>query len=197
MTLIIVLIAVAVIASVSFAMYQQNHKDNEKRCQNAAPPDQTTKSSSLLEENGLETPIFISSVEEKNMPIMSMNQTNVIQGAILVVDDQPSIRMLIGELFSEIGATVYEAENGTMALDLFKKHSIDCILLDLKMPDMTGIEVLRGIREMSPDVPVILITAYIEPHIAEEANKLGVSKLLSKPFDIHDMKKEVIGFLAQ
>jgi CheY-like chemotaxis protein len=111
---------------------------------------------------------------------------------ILVVDDQPSIRLMLKELFASQGVEVFEAENGDAALKLIGKHTLNCVLLDLKMPDIDGIDVLREIRKQSQAVPVVLITAYAEPSKMEEALKLGISQCFTKPFDIIELKEEVL-----
>ncbi|MBD2869775.1 response regulator [Paenibacillus arenilitoris] len=115
-----------------------------------------------------------------------------VHAGILVVDDQPAIRMLLNELFSALGADVYAAERGGTALRLMNEHAIDCVLLDLKLPDMDGIEVLREIRRRHPDVPVILMSAYVEPSEMEEAVRLGVNRLISKPFDVEELREAVL-----
>lgn len=99
--------------------------------------------------------------------------------------------MLLSELFRGEGADVYEAEHGYAALEIFEAERFDLICLDLKMPDMNGIEVLRAIRKLDKSVPVILITAYVEPVKMEEATVLGVYKFLTKPFDIDELRDDI------
>lgn len=65
------------------------------------------------------------------------------------------------------------------------------------MTDMDGIEVLRGIRELSLEVPVILITAYADPFKMDEIEKIGISKYFTKPFAIAELKEEVLGLFEQ
>ncbi|MFC4777738.1 response regulator [Paenibacillus sp. GCM10023252] len=111
---------------------------------------------------------------------------------ILVVDDQASIRVLLLELFKEEGCTVYEASHGQAALAQFHKQPIDCILLDLKMPDMDGIEVLRSVRETDPNVMVVMISAYGDLAKVDEARRLGVATFFTKPFDIEELRDYVM-----
>jgi CheY-like chemotaxis protein len=125
------------------------------------------------------------------------NQTADIQRAILIVDDQLAIRMMLSELFFSLSMQVYEANNGRTALELFEKHKVHCVLLDLRMPDTDGIDVLREIRKLSAEVPVILITAYADPEKMEDAESLGISKCFTKPFDIIELKEEVVRLQAQ
>ncbi len=81
---------------------------------------------------------------------------------ILFVDDEESIRLLYKEEFEENGYEVILASNGEAALEKFAQTSPDLIVIDIKMPGMDGLEVLKKIREQSKDVPVILCTAYGE-----------------------------------
>ncbi|UVI27643.1 response regulator [Paenibacillus spongiae] len=111
---------------------------------------------------------------------------------VLIVDDQPAIRMLLRELFELEGIAVFEAPHGRTAIELVKRAHIDFILLDLKMPDMDGIEALRAIREINPHVHVAMITAYGDPDKLEAAQQLGVLASFTKPFDIDIVKKFVI-----
>lgn len=111
---------------------------------------------------------------------------------VLIVDDQPAIRMLLRELFELEGIAVYEAPHGRTAIELVKRAPIDFILLDLKMPDMDGIEVLRAIREINTGVHVAMITAYGDPDKLDAAKQLGVLASFTKPFDIDIVKKFVL-----
>ena len=83
------------------------------------------------------------------------------------------------------------AENGSEALNLFKKRKFDLVVTDMKMPEMTGIEVLQGVKKLSPDVPVILITAYGTVSTAVEAMKEGAAEFIMKPFSLDDLEAVV------
>ncbi|NIK76691.1 CheY-like chemotaxis protein [Paenibacillus castaneae] len=189
------LIGVAALAAVSFVLYQQHYTDKELKRMKTASPVSSALPIHLSTINELGTPSVMAGFEAEHRNAVVNKTTGEVQAEILVTDDQPAIRMLIAELFSSAGAVVHQAENGCMALELFENHPIDCVLLDLKMPDMSGIDVLKGIRKRSQDVPVILITAYAEPEIIEEAYRLGISKLMSKPFDINELRAVVLEIL--
>lgn len=79
---------------------------------------------------------------------------------ILLVDDEESIQFLYREEFSDLGYEVLSALNGDDALKLFSEHNPDLVILDIQMPGINGIEVLRQMKMQSPDVPVILCSAY-------------------------------------
>jgi len=78
---------------------------------------------------------------------------------ILVADDEMSIRLLYSEELKEEGYEVYMASNGREAVELVDKIPLDLVILDIKMPEMDGIEALRQIKEKRPDLPVVLSTA--------------------------------------
>ncbi|MFC5648473.1 response regulator [Paenibacillus solisilvae] len=115
--------------------------------------------------------------------------------SVLIVDDQSAIRMLMRELFELEQVTVYEAPHGKAAIEMVQHHPIDFILLDLKMPDMDGIEALREIRKVDTEVMVVMITAYGDPDKLEAARQLGVQAFFTKPFDIDHVKNHVMGIL--
>jgi len=81
---------------------------------------------------------------------------------ILLVDDEEGIQLLYREEFEDEGYTVDSAYNGEEALEIFRKTPPDLVILDINMPGMNGIEVLRQMKEIKPDLPVILSSAYQE-----------------------------------
>lgn len=106
---------------------------------------------------------------------------------ILIVDDQMGVRSLISEAL-EKGYRVDQAASGGEALQLLREKCYRLIILDVKMPGMSGLETLREIRNIDRGVPVMLMTAYEELDIMEEAGKLGVAHYLCKPFDINELR---------
>lgn len=86
------------------------------------------------------------------------------------------------------GFEVISAENGEEALEIFKREEPDLVILDLKMPKIDGMEVLRSIKETNPKTPVIMITAHGSTDLAVEAMKIGALDYISKPFDIEELR---------
>lgn len=110
---------------------------------------------------------------------------------ILIVDDQQGIRLLLNEVFKKEGYQTYLAANGIEALHIFDKEKIDCVLLDMKIPGMNGIEILKHLKERNKQIPVIMMTAYGEQEAIDEAIELGVVKYFTKPFNIFEVRDEV------
>jgi len=115
----------------------------------------------------------------------------VLKTKVLVIDDQVGIRALLSEVFTVLGFEVIEAGNGNEGLDVMEKCKPDIILLDMKMPGLSGIETLRLIRARNHHIPIILVTAYQENDMMSEAELLGVSARLVKPFDIEELQRIV------
>lgn len=103
---------------------------------------------------------------------------------ILVVDDEASMRRILEIMLQKVGHKVLSAANGVEALTLFKRETIDLVITDLRMPEMDGLELLRRIREVDPDLPVIVITAHGTIDTAVTAMKNGASDYIQRPFDI-------------
>jgi two-component system response regulator FlrC len=101
------------------------------------------------------------------------------------------MRLALSESLESCGYDVGAAENGREALEQFKKGKFDLVVTDMKMPGMTGIEVLRGVKELSPDIPVVLITAYGTVGTAVEAMKEGAAEFIMKPFSLDDLEAVV------
>ncbi len=102
---------------------------------------------------------------------------------ILVVDDKDSMRNMLTETLVEEGHRVDSATNGRRALELASNKSYDLVLTDLKMPDLSGLEVLSGIKDIDADTSVILMTAYGTIEDAVSAMKNGAYDFITKPFD--------------
>ncbi|GGF90115.1 response regulator [Paenibacillus abyssi] len=100
--------------------------------------------------------------------------------------------MLLAEVFQIAGFKVQEAQNGRMAIAKFSEHPFDVVLLDLRMPYMSGIEALREIRRMDQEVIAVMFSAYGDQANMDEAKRLGVRRFFSKPFDIELLKNHVL-----
>jgi two-component system cell cycle response regulator len=103
-------------------------------------------------------------------------------GVILVVDDEALPRQLYAELLRDAGYSVHEAENGPQALRIAGQEPIDIVLLDIMMPGMSGLEVLGKLGEVTPDSPVIIITANPSSENAIAALRLGAFDFIVKGF---------------
>lgn len=110
-------------------------------------------------------------------------QVLVLSLKAMIVDDQMGIRRLLVEYLQHEGWRTMEAKNGLEAIELLTEEP-DIILLDIKMPVMDGIEALKIVRQQYPDLPVIVMTAYGELEIINQAELLGISAQVAKPFDI-------------
>jgi two-component system response regulator PilR (NtrC family) len=110
---------------------------------------------------------------------------------ILVVDDEESMRRLLEIALGKEGYRLALAESGKKAIDTFDKSSYDLVISDIKMPDMSGVEVLRHIKETDPSVPVIMVTAYASAETAVEALRLGAYDYLTKPFKLEELKANI------
>ncbi|KXK07074.1 MAG: two component, sigma54 specific, Fis family transcriptional regulator [Acidobacteria bacterium OLB17] len=107
---------------------------------------------------------------------------------ILIVDDEESFRKVLTHVFELDGHSVRTARNGREGLEALDADPADVVISDVKMPDMTGIEMLRAIRETQPDLGLILMTAYSSVENAREAFKLGAEDFIEKPFDVEELK---------
>ena len=99
--------------------------------------------------------------------------------------------MLLNEVFKKEGFTTYLAANGFDAIKIAQENALDCVLLDMKIPGMDGLEILARLKEDHPELPVMMMTAYVEQHMMDRANELGVMKYFTKPFNIFEVRDEV------
>ena len=106
---------------------------------------------------------------------------------ILVVDDEGSMRLALSEALRRGGYDVDTAVDGFDALQKFRRDSFTMVIADVKMPKMSGLEVLKEIKKLSPHTPVIMVTAYGTIQNAVEAMKEGASDYILKPFSYEDL----------
>ena len=107
---------------------------------------------------------------------------------ILVVDDDNAHREMIKAVLAEEGYDIHEADDGQKAIELVEKQYYSLILMDIKMKVVGGIEAFSKIKDISPSIPVIMITAYATVETAVQALKLGAFDYITKPIDIDELK---------
>ena len=109
---------------------------------------------------------------------------------ILIVDDEvgprEALRMILKHSYN-----VFTAEDGYKALEIIKQAPIDLITLDLNMPGLTGMEVLKEVRDTNKEIPVVIITAFGSIGAVTAANNYGFCDFISKPFDVSEVTMAV------
>ena len=106
---------------------------------------------------------------------------------ILVVDDQQGIRQLLVEVLNEEGYQVVTASDGYAGIQQAKSSNPQLILLDMKMPGMNGIETLKELKKIGQGDRVIMMTAYGELELVNEAREIGAYDYITKPFDVFEL----------
>ncbi len=110
---------------------------------------------------------------------------------VLVVDDEGAIRYSVSKTLQRIGYEVDEASSGEEALEIISKREYDVVLTDIRMPGLTGVELLKRIKDTSPDSIVILMTGYASLGTAVESLRLGAHDYLIKPSSSQDIRQSV------
>jgi CheY-like chemotaxis protein len=102
-------------------------------------------------------------------------------GSILLVDDEAHIRKFISLLLRHLGVSrIFEAANGSLALEVYKKEQPDLVMLDVNMPVMDGIETLRALKAINPDCVVVMLTSLANRQTIDEAVALGAANYIRK-----------------
>ena len=106
---------------------------------------------------------------------------------ILVADDTATNQEILRKAFEKEGFLVVQAYDGVAALEMIEKESPDLMMLDIMMPKMDGIDVLKRVKAIAPNILVVMMTAHGSEQIAVEAMKLGADDYLTKPFHPKDV----------
>jgi two-component system response regulator (stage 0 sporulation protein F) len=115
---------------------------------------------------------------------------------ILIVDDAGPVVVLCVNVLQALGYAVKGANRGEAAIELMRKEPFDLVVLDYKMPGMTGFEVFQQARTLYPEMAVVLVTGHGTPEIINEANRMGFSAILLKPFTSDELRSTVEKVLA-
>jgi CheY-like chemotaxis protein len=116
---------------------------------------------------------------------------------ILHVDDDPDVRLLMAGSLQEFGYSVLTAGTVNEALQLAKETSFDLCILDVRLPDGTGIELCQQLRSLQPDVPIVYYTAYADDQSQQEALSVCGDAYLRKPASINEWEKTIKDLLAR
>ena len=112
---------------------------------------------------------------------------------ILVVDDNRSLAEALGDVFEAKGYEPTLAFDGVQALEKVQQQRFDCILMDIRMPRLSGVDAFKEIKKLDPSIPVILMTAYSVQGLIEEARAEGVLAILQKPVAV----KKILGIVDE
>ena len=115
---------------------------------------------------------------------------------VLLIEDEPPVRRLIKRILLTESAKILTAGSGARALQIAARTAVDLVILDVKLPDMSGTEVLRRLRDIDGNVAVIMVTGYGSPGSVRAAMELGAFDYLTKPFSNEEMSRVVREALA-
>ena len=110
---------------------------------------------------------------------------------ILLVEDEPSVRKGVKEWLTDDGYSIESVETGEQALERVKKEPYGVIVLDLRLPDIDGLQVFEQAKKLRPEIKGIVITAFPSKETKEKGESLGIFDYLSKPFKVTDLEKLV------
>jgi DNA-binding NtrC family response regulator len=109
----------------------------------------------------------------------------MIKSRILIVDDEEDLCDMLADFLKDCGYETFMATTGAEAIALVKAARPHLMLLDIRMPEMSGIEILRDVRTIDKEIGAIMITGYQDVEIAQEALKIGASDFVTKPIDLN------------
>ncbi len=110
---------------------------------------------------------------------------------ILIIEDRTSLREMLRDFFASEGYEVVTASNGESGIQNVQRNAVDCVLLDLKLPDMSGIDVLKKIKIINPMLPVVMMTAYGTIPDTVKAIKNGADDFVQKPLNLELLKHQI------
>jgi DNA-binding response OmpR family regulator len=122
-------------------------------------------------------------------PDMIQNESSTHIAKILIIEDDNEMRSLLNDFFLEEGFKTDSVDNGSEAFRKLAKGSFDLIITDVKMPGLTGLDILPGIKKLQPEVPIIVITAFGSEDVHRKAFERGATAYLEKPIHLHQLRR--------
>lgn len=110
---------------------------------------------------------------------------------ILIVDDQPGIRIVLQEVLKNEGYEIQTAGSGLEAIELIKNEDFDALLTDMKLPGMNGVEILQHASDLNKKFVIMMMTAYGEQELVDQAKSLGAAHFFKKPFEIIEVRETI------
>lgn len=110
---------------------------------------------------------------------------------ILVIDDEPDMCDLMEEALSSVGYDVSTVEDGATAVELAKGEAFDLAITDQRMPGMSGIDTLSRLKQIDPDLPVIVLASYVSDEAARRLREDGAARIVDKPVSLADLLRAV------
>jgi len=135
--------------------------------------------------------------DSKNLSAVYSQLRNFIMGpSVLIVDDEENLLVLLDRILSKEGYQVKTANNANQALEFVDREPFRVAILDIKMYPIDGVALLAEIKKRSPNIQVIMITAYPTTDTRSDCIKYGAANYLTKPLDIQELKSVVQGLAA-
>ncbi len=122
---------------------------------------------------------------------MDQNKNKSCTISVLLVDDEKGYLNVLSNRLLKRSIHATKAFSGTQAIQILRKHDFDVVVLDLKMEDMDGIEVLKIMKKMVPDLPVIILTGHGSQTAAQEGMAFGAFDYLSKPCELQELMDKI------
>jgi DNA-binding response OmpR family regulator len=118
---------------------------------------------------------------------------------VLVIDDDPSLQTLVGMLLSRVGLQITSAETAVEGIRLLNEETFEILILDLMLPDMDGLELLKALRQDDrfDKLPVMILSARADPEAISKALEAGADGYLTKPYLPHSLTQRVTAMLSQ
>lgn len=115
----------------------------------------------------------------------------MVEKTVLVVDDDLMVRDMLYDFLLERGYRVIAAEDGKSALESIRNRTFQAAIVDIKLPEANGLSIVRRMKEVKPDVPVIVVTAYPSEEVKAEAYAIGAVAFMEKPFKVTRIAAEL------
>ena len=119
----------------------------------------------------------------------------ILNKKVLIVDDEEEIVAFMGRFLKRLNIDSVLAISGEEALEKYKTESFDCVFLDVHLGGISGIEVLKRIKEINPDAKVVIITGSISADNQTKVLEFGATDYIQKPIDLADFKKKVLTYI--